>query len=175
MSEWIDSLVKHAMTNVRVIKDAWGPFVIWCVIAAGICWVSVGYVYDLRLANAASQIGTLTGRVTALAGERDDLQKRLAEKSSPPSPTLQHDPDALYQFGELAARAPGGVPDRSSGTASFRSVIGGPNFNIGAPMDYREYNLSDCHFQAASAERRMGVLTSVSDLEVACRIVGLHP
>lgn len=155
------------MTNVRVIKGAWGAFVIWCLIA-------VGQVYEIRLANAAAQISTLAARVGVLAGERDDLQKKLAENPSQPATPPQRDPGALYQCGELVARAPSGILDRPNGSVSFQSVVGGPNFDVHAAMDYRQFTLSDCQFNMSSVQGSMGVTTAVEYGNVTCRISGLH-
>jgi hypothetical protein len=176
MWKWVGSLADFAMTNVRVIRDAWGAFIIWCLIAVGICWWGLGYLYEFRLTNASSQISTLTSRMTVLAGERDDLQKRLAERPTPaPSAYSAREPDGLYQFGSPAASAPGGVLDRPAGLARFPRVIGGPNFNIQSDMDYRQFTLSGCQHGSFGSQATMGVVVQQFFSDVVCHISGLHP
>jgi hypothetical protein len=89
--------------------------------------------------------------------ERIDYRTRrssFVEKSS--SVALpSRDPDALYQFGALVARAPSGQQDRANGVVSFHIVLGGPNHNIHGTVEQRQYSLSDCRFETSSEEGKM--------------------
>lgn len=77
--KWLDHLGDFATKNVHVLRDAWAPFLLWCVIAAASVWWIDGKIYDNQIANLQSDKGTLTTRVSVLDGEIRDLTNKLAD------------------------------------------------------------------------------------------------
>ncbi|MBV8460015.1 MAG: hypothetical protein JO009_03925 [Candidatus Eremiobacteraeota bacterium] len=163
------------MSNVRVVRDAWGAFAVWCVMVVGAVWIAEGKIYDFQLANARSAVESLMARVTVLEGENRDFQAQLASKIGEKPPPPQRDPDGLYQLGEFVAQAPSGQIDRVDGIVRFNSIIGGPNFNVHDTIEYRQFALSGCSFDVSSEKASMGIVTSVDYAHVTCRISEVRP
>ena len=160
---------------MRVVRDAWGAFAVWCVLAAGVCWYAADRVYDLRLSNVQSTTSALSSRLATVEGDLRDARRALAERPPPPAQKVESDPDALYQLGTKTARAPGGLVDLANGTVQFQAILGDQNLNINTDMYYRQFTLTSCVHGSSSKGGSNGLLTSQSFSGVTCRISGLHP
>jgi hypothetical protein len=162
------------MQNARALWDAPLVFVAVLLLAFGLSYWINGLRYQGVVDQKAATIESLKSQIDALQNKIKDLQQRL--DNQPVSPTVPpHDPDSLYQLGELVARAPGGNIDRIHGEVSFpRGVRGGSNFNVHSTMEYRQFVLSDCHFDASSEEGSLGTITGVGYWNVKCLISGVH-
>lgn len=172
MWKWLDKVSEFAVTNVRVVRDAWGAFLVWCIIALVACWYAIGIVYDTRLTNAQSTVSTLTTRLNAVEGELRDIR---AIPSTPKPPPLERDPDTVYQLGVPVGRAPGGEVDAGSSAVRFSRLIGTEDFNVQASMEYRRFLLTDCQHGSYATQGSFGVVVQRSFADVICRISGLHP
>ena len=175
MWKWLDKVGEFALTNVRVIRDAWGAFTIWCAIALVACWYVADRVYDVRLSNARSSVNNLASRLTSVEGNLRDAQRTIAGQVALPAQRVEQDPDSLYQLGMMTARAPGGLVDRSTGTVQLPKIVGYPDLNMNADMYYRQFILTACTYGKYGIRRTDSVVTSQLYFDVTCQISGLHP
>lgn len=175
MWKWLDRFGEFALTNVRVVRDAWGAFAVWCVIATAACWYAADRVYDLRLFNVQSTASALNSRLATVEGDLRDARRALAERPTPTAQKAEPDPDSLYQLGTVTAGAPAGVVDRMTGMVQFPRVLGGPNFNVSADMNYRQFTLTGCSHGTFGRQSNGGFVTSQTFWDVTCRISGLRP
>lgn len=175
MGWWLEKLVDFAVRNARSVRDGWAAFVVWCIIAFVVSWYGLGQIYETRLTNAQSEIASLKTRMAVLESENRDLDQKVTSAQNK-SPQMQtRDPDELYQFGEAAAQAPSGQIDRPSGIIKFPRVISGPNFNINADIEYREFKLALCRYGIYSSTKNFGIFSRQMFADVTCQIVGMHP
>lgn len=153
------------------------PYASALIVLAGLMWGAFQWGYGRILDQKDATIGTLNNRVSILTGERDDVRKQLEGKpnSSPGMTVAQRDPDALYQFGTSAARTLSPVIDRTAGSIRFSQILGGPDFNVDADMDYRQFILTGCSHGTSAHLGSAGFVTSQTFWDVTCRISGLHP
>jgi hypothetical protein len=172
--------IEHLMQNGRVLRDA--PLVIVAAILLAFAlafWVD-GLRYqgtlDAKTATIETLNGQLTGlntQVTALAASVKDLETKLAAKPIQAEP--QRDPEAIYQFGSNVARTIGGYVDRAAGLVRFQQVLGGPNFNVKAAMDYMQFVLNNCQLPMMSQRKTNGVVMEQAYPNLVCQISGLRP
>lgn len=171
MWKWLDKLGEFAVTNARVVREAWGAFAIWCLIAVAACWYVLGQIYEVRLTTAQSAVSALSARLSAVDGELRDARSRPADLPK----SVERDPDALYQFGKSTARILGGVIDRAAGLARFPQVLGEADFNVRDNMEFRQFTLTACNHGNVGTQGSGNFVTSQIFWDVTCRISGLRP
>jgi hypothetical protein len=118
------------------------PYAAGLLSLAALMFLCFQWGYQRILEQKDAQAATLNTRITSLEGERNDLKAKLAELAATRPPNQdKRNPDAIYQLGEMVARAPAGQIDRTNGKVSFMSVLGESNFNVHAHMEYRQFIL----------------------------------
>jgi hypothetical protein len=171
-----ERLAKQLSEQWRLVKQAPIPYAAGLASLAIVMFLCFQWGYQRILEQKDSLAATLNTRITSLEDERNDLKSKLDELAvtRPPSQD-KRDPDAIYQLGEMVARAPAGQIDRANGKVSFRSVLGGSNFDVRALMEYRQFMLSACTYDMAGEQGSFGVTISVAYSNLTCQISGLHP
>ena len=105
MWKWLDPLFEFAVSNARVIKDAWLPFLVWCLIAIGLVWLVEGQVYEVRLANGQSAASSLAIQLSGARSDIQDLRAQLAARPDRPDRwTLTYPSIPDEQFAALSER-----------------------------------------------------------------------
>ena len=102
MWELLQPIRDFAVTNVRVVREAWGAFLLWCITALVIAvigvWWFLSLVYETRLKNEQSTN-------SMLAATNQDLRSQLAARPDRPDRwSLAYSPIPQERFTSLAER-----------------------------------------------------------------------
>lgn len=176
MWKWLEAIGEFAVTNWRVVRDAWGAFLVWCAIAAVALWWVQGKIVELQIINLQSEKSTLTTRVTVLEGQNRDLASQLASAKAPastpePLKKTERDPDGIYQFGAQVGSVQFPQVNESSGIVVFAAITGAPKLNANREFEYRNMVLKIREFHRDS-QSNLGGRVDRALGDVTCEIVG---
>jgi type II secretory pathway pseudopilin PulG len=103
MGKWLEKASDFAMSNVRIIGDAWAAFAVWCFLALLLAWLLMGQIYDVRLTNAQSTISSLNSQLSGVRADVQELRAKLSSKADKQDRwTLAYQPIPDTQFALLA-------------------------------------------------------------------------
>ena len=140
-------------------------FLVFLLGGAGGFWLN-GLIHQGSIEGKDSTIQSLMTQNEILRGKT---------RGTPEHAPQSRDPDTLYQMNMAVAKVPGGIVDRGNGIVAFPRIAGGPDINIQANLEFREFTIGNCHADSASAQKNGGMITTQSWGGLKCQILGLHP
>lgn len=165
MWKWLDSVGEFAVSNARVIKDAWSAFVVWCLIITAVAWWVMGQVYEVRLANSQSTVSSLTAQLSGAHSDIQDLRAQLAARPDRPDRWMLTYPDILpEQFKSLAERLKNTVPAGASIQILYVDNPSAVRMGIKFHKAFKAASISDTSYQTTDDDPKgFGISVFIND------------